>query len=75
MRKMKHLEEKVDKLPYIPDMEKRNVPERSNIIKNILFFKINGTTELENQLLVCLDKNKSDHSQGNSNKQGKPHAK
>ena len=47
MRKMKHLEEKVDKLPYIPDMEKRNVPERSNIIKNILFFRINGTTELE----------------------------
>ena len=43
---MKHLEEKVDKLPYIPDMEKRNVPERY-IIKNILFFKINGATELE----------------------------
>ena len=29
------------------DMEKRNVPERSKVIKNILFFKINGTTELE----------------------------
>lgn len=49
---MKHLEEKVDKLPYISDMEKRNVPERSNIIKNILFFKINGTTELEKPITL-----------------------
>lgn len=50
---MKYLEEKVDKLFYIFDMEKRNVLERLNIIKNILFFKINGMIELE-KLIICL---------------------